>query len=78
MTTAVTAKLIAQGRIAADELTVVCITGNGLKTTDCIADRFTLGRAVRPRLADFEEYINELDGVTAPVAEPEMALAGGK
>ena len=74
VTTAVTARLIAQGRIAADELTVVCITGNGLKTTDCISDRFTLGRAVRPRLADFEEYIQELDGV---VAEPELALAEG-
>ncbi|HEY9136773.1 MAG TPA: threonine synthase [Terriglobus sp.] len=77
VTTAVTAKLIAQGRIAADELTVVCITGNGLKTTDCVADRFTLGRAVRPRLADFEEYINELDGVAATTAEPELAVAGG-
>jgi threonine synthase len=77
VTTAVTAKLIAQGRIAADELTVVCITGNGLKTTDCVADRFTLGRAVRPRLADFEEYINELDGVAVPAAEPELAVAGG-
>ena len=75
VTTAVTARLIAQGRIAPDELTVVCITGNGLKTTDCITDRFTLGRAVRPRLADFEEYINELDGVAA--AEPELALAEG-
>jgi len=76
VTTGVTAKLIAQGRIAADELTVVCITGNGLKTTDCVADRFTLGRAVRPRLADFEEYINELDGTSAST-EPELALAGG-
>ena len=37
VTTAVTAKLIAQGRIGADELTVVCITGNGLKTTDALA-----------------------------------------
>jgi threonine synthase len=81
VTTAVTARLIAQGRIKADETTVVCITGNGLKTTDCIADRFVLGRAVRPRLADFEEYINELDAVPAAVtadAEPELALAGGK
>ncbi len=74
VTTAVTAKLIAQGRIAPDETTVVCITGNGLKTTDCISDRFRLGRAVRPRLADFEEYINELEGIAA---EPELALAGG-
>jgi len=76
VTTAITARLIAQGRIRADETTVVCITGNGLKTTDCIADRFTLGRAVRPRLADFEEYINELDSVAA--SEPELAFAGGK
>jgi threonine synthase len=81
VTTAVTARLIAQGRIKPDETTVVCITGNGLKTTDCIADRFVLGRAVRPRLSDFEEYINELDAVSAEVtadAELELALAGGK
>ncbi len=76
VTTAVTARLIAQGRISPDELTVSVITGNGLKTTDCINDRFTVGRAVRPRLADFEDYINELDGNSAP-AEPELAIAGG-
>lgn len=78
VTTAVAAKLIAQGRIAADELTVVCITGNGLKTTDCIADRFTLGRAVRPRLADFEEYLLETQtAATAGLQQLELAHAGG-
>lgn len=74
VTTAVTARLLAQGRIGADETTVLCITGNGLKTTDCISNRFEMGRAVRPRLADFEDYINELDGA---VQEPELALAEG-
>src|SRR5271163_377912 len=37
VTTGVTAKLLQQGRINPDETTVVCITGNGLKTTDAIA-----------------------------------------
>ena len=39
VTTAVTARLYAHGRIKPDELTVSCITGNGLKTTDCLHGR---------------------------------------
>jgi threonine synthase len=57
VTTAVTARLYAHGRIHPDELTVACITGNGLKTTDALAGCFEAREAVRPRLADFEEYI---------------------
>ncbi len=57
VTTAVAARLYAQGRIDRDDTTVVCITGNGLKTTDAIADRYVLDRAIRPRLADFAEYL---------------------
>jgi len=72
VTTAVAARLYADGRISEDETTVVCITGNGLKTTDAIASRYELDRAVRPRLADFAEYINELDGVR----DTELELAG--
>src|ERR1700760_4177654 len=59
VTTAVAARLYSQGRISEDETTVICITGNGLKTTDAIANRYELDRAVRPRLADFAEYLNE-------------------
>jgi threonine synthase len=69
VTTAVAARLYQQGRIHPDETTVLCITGNGLKTTDAIADRYVASRAVRPRLADFAEYLTELDGVA-----PEPAL----
>lgn len=75
VTTAVTARLIAQGRIHPDELTVTCITGNGLKTTDAVASQYEIGRAIRPRLADFDEYLREINGNASP--EPELALAGG-
>jgi threonine synthase len=59
VTTAVTARLYAHGRIRPDELTVSCITGNGLKTTDALAGAYEQESAIRPRLADFEAYIEE-------------------
>ena len=79
VTTAVTAKLYAQGRIGTDETTVVCITGNGLKTTDALAGRFVQERAVKPRLAEFDAYLREVDGSLANVsaAAEELELAGG-
>jgi threonine synthase len=63
VTTAVTARLYAHGRIQPDELTVACITGNGLKTTDCLQDIFEQSKAIRPRLADFENYVQERNAV---------------
>ena len=57
VTTGVTAKLIQQGRIQPDETTVVCITGNGLKTTDAIAADFPLTEAIEPRLEAFEALV---------------------
>jgi threonine synthase len=59
VTTAVTARLYAHGRISPDELTVTCITGNGLKTTDALNGKYEQERAIRPRLTDFEEYMEE-------------------
>jgi threonine synthase len=73
VTTAVTARLYADGRIGRDETTVVCITGNGLKTTDALDGRFFAERAVKPKLAAFDEYIRELEGVVAQ----ELELVGG-
>jgi len=60
VTTAVTARLYAHGRISPEELTVTCITGNGLKTTDCLHGAYDSSKAIRPRLADFEEFVEEL------------------
>lgn len=57
VTAGVTAKLIQQGRIRADETTVVCITGNGLKTTDAIAADFPATEAIAPRLEAFEALL---------------------
>ncbi|MDE1175533.1 MAG: threonine synthase [Edaphobacter sp.] len=73
VTTAVTAKLFAEGRISPDEITVSVITGNGLKTTDALVGHYQQERAVKPRLAEFDAYLRELDGA----AEPELAVAGG-
>ncbi len=77
VTTAVTARLYAQGRISADELTVSVITGNGLKTTDALAGRYTQERAIRPRLADFDAYIHDLDSISGLTAEAELVTSGG-
>jgi threonine synthase len=59
VTTGVAAKLIEQGRISRDETTVVCITGNGLKTTDAIAADFPASEAIAPRLDAFEALLND-------------------
>jgi threonine synthase len=59
VTTGVTAKLIQQGRIRPDETTVVCITGNGLKTTDAIAADFPAADAIEPRLEAFEALVQQ-------------------
>jgi threonine synthase len=59
VTTAVTARLFAHGRIHPDELTVSVITGNGLKTTDCLTDLYPQSEAIRPRLSDFEAFVQE-------------------
>jgi threonine synthase len=78
VTTAVTARLYADGRISTDETTVVCITGNGLKTTDALTSHYVQDRAVRPRLTDFAEYLEELNRVPSiEASEPELVIAGG-
>jgi threonine synthase len=77
VTTAVTAKLYAHGKIGRDETTVICITGNGLKTTDALAGCYAEEPAVRPRLADFDSYLRELDGrlAGAPARNDELIAA---
>jgi threonine synthase len=59
VTTAVTARLYAHGRIKPDELTVSCITGNGLKTTDVLQGAYEQSVPVRPRMSDFANYLEE-------------------
>ena len=75
VTLGVTQKLIQQGRIAAGETTVICNTGNGLKTTDALVNRFELSEPIPPRLADFE---NAMAGAFAASAAVGKHAAAGR
>ncbi|HUM04917.1 MAG TPA: threonine synthase [Terriglobales bacterium] len=50
-------KLIRQDRILPDETTVLCITGNGLKTTDVLADKYEAEVPIAPKLREFETFL---------------------
>jgi threonine synthase len=68
-------KLYRQDRILPEETTVLCITGNGLKTTDVLAGIYEEERAITPKLAEFERYLEEtLD--TVEVAKEAAAAVG--
>ena len=64
VTVAVTRKLIEQGRIGRDEEIVVCITGNGLKTQDAVADLLERPAVIGPKLEEFEPLV---EGTREPV-----------
>ncbi len=62
-------KLYQQGRISPGETTVLCITGNGLKTTDVLSGQYETEAAIAPKLATFEAYLERiLQLPTAPAA----------
>ena len=56
VTTAVAKKLIASGKIPANDSAVLCITGNGLKTQEALGD-FRLGAGIPPTLGEFERFL---------------------
>ena len=61
VTVGVTQKLIQQGRIKPDEVTVICITGNGLKTQEALTDCFSIPAVIEPKIDSFEEiFSNDL------------------
>ena len=67
VTLAVAQKLLEQGRIDRDGSTVLCITGNGLKTQEALIGKIAKPRVIKPNLAEFEALIGaeagELVGV---------------
>src|ERR1700757_308033 len=68
-------KLYRQDRILPDETTVLCITGNGFKTTQWVAGGFQNQGPIAPKLAEFEKYLHEtLDSVE--VAKEAAATVG--
>lgn len=54
VTLAVARKLIEQGRIPRDEEIVLCITGNGLKTQEAVADELEKPAVIKPSIEAFD------------------------
>lgn len=57
VTVAVARKLIEQGKIDRDGSTVLCITGNGLKTQEALIDKIAKPVVIPPDLAAFEALV---------------------
>jgi len=60
VTVGVTQKLVQQGRIKPDEVTVICITGNGLKTQEALAGCFNAPVVIEPKIDRFEEIFSKV------------------
>lgn len=62
VTIACTKKLIESGRIKKDETTVICITGNGLKTQEALNGRMNSPYYIKPNISSFEEVLEKIGG----------------
>lgn len=60
VTIASTKKLIEQGKIGKKDLTVVCITGNGLKTQEALAGHIKQVYYIKPNLSSFEDALKSV------------------
>jgi threonine synthase len=65
VTVAVARKLIAQGRIDPEEETVLCITGNGLKTQEAVAGGLDEPARIGPSLKEFTRLQQEAASLCA-------------
>lgn len=64
VTLGVAKKLIEEGHINKDESIVLCITGNGLKTQEVMADKFAKPQTIAPSLKSFDEFLEQNKGST--------------
>ena len=55
-------KLLESGKINRDETTVMCITGNGLKTQEALSGHTASPHFIKPNLASFEEVLKKIGG----------------
>ena len=69
VTLAVAQKLIEQGKIDRNGSTVLCITGNGLKTQEALFGKIAKPTVIKPSLAEFESLVR------AHVHEGELVAA---
>ena len=59
VTVGVAKKLIASGKIPADDSAVICVTGHGLKTLDAIDGYVGAAREIKPSLREFEAIVEQ-------------------
>ncbi len=67
VTVGVAKKLIASGKIPADDSVVLCVTGNGLKTLDAVAGHVGHTREIKPSLREFEALLENENKFAATV-----------
>ncbi len=60
VTVAVTKKLIESGKIGRDETTVICVTGNGLKTQEALNGQTISPYYIKPNIGSFEEVLQKI------------------
>ncbi len=60
VTVAVTKKLVEQGYIGKNEVTVICVTGNGLKTREALEGRMSSPIYIKPNIDAFEEALKKI------------------
>jgi len=65
VTVGVAKKLIAAGKIPANDSAVLCITGNGLKTLDAVVGHVSKTREIKPSLREFEAMLASEEKVGA-------------
>jgi threonine synthase len=65
VTVSVAKKLIACGKIPANDSAVLCITGNGLKTLDAVNGYCGKPREIKPSLREFESLLANEEKVSA-------------
>jgi len=76
VTVAAAKRLFDSGKLDRKGCTVICITGNGLKTKECLEGQFTTHKAIAPNLAAFDTLFDSLgNGHTmhTPKAQPALA-----
>ncbi len=60
VTVAVTKKLIDRDIIGRDECTVICVTGNGLKTQEALVHSTVSPYFIKPHISSFEEALDKI------------------
>jgi threonine synthase len=60
VTLGATIKLISEGHIKPDDSVVVCVTGQGLKTTDALVPELPVPKIIPAKLADFDKLLEDM------------------